>query len=121
MSSFDDNDDRNRKAPVDERGSVRSRVTRHMTRLLVPSVIGLGACNNNTVVCDPLPPPMDASTEGPDANPVACDPLPPPIDAGGIGLDDAGQSPDGSVDAGFDADASPVVCDPLPPPNDAGK
>ena len=40
-------------------GSVRRRVTRHLRSLLIPGILGLGACKN-PVVSDPVPPPFPA-------------------------------------------------------------
>jgi hypothetical protein len=73
----------------DSRGKVRSRVARHLKTLLIPGVMGMGACNKggeSPVVCDPMPPPMQ---------------------------DDAGM-PQHSVDA---SPPPPVVCDPMPAPS----
>ena len=95
--------------------SVRRRVQRHLKHLLIPGLLSVGACKSrNEVVCDPLPPPIEATSNGapPDAGPpppVVCDPLPPPP----LPLD--------ADTPGPDAGPPPVVCDPLPPPQrDAG-
>ena len=66
---------------------VRSRVLGHLRRLLIPGVMGLGACKGTEpapVVCDPMPPPADAEPpqDHPDAQPppVVCDPMPAPVE-----------------------------------------
>jgi hypothetical protein len=79
----------------DPKSPVRSRVERHLKRLLIPGVMTLGACKPSkvdSVVCDPMPPPIDANAGPPGdagavAPPINEDPVPPP-----------------------------VVCDPMPPP-----
>jgi hypothetical protein len=92
--------------------AVRGRVERHLKRLLIPGVMGLGACKAtkvDSVVCDPMPPPVDANAgAAPDASaeeafppPVVCDPMPAPVDAG---------------EAARERQPPPVVCDPMPPP-----
>ena len=125
MASFDEKDPDKKEPPA--KSDVRSRVARHMTRLLVPSIIGLNACGC-TSVCDPLPPPDDGGATGPkdggtedastpsdagavhdagkDAS-IVCDPLPPP--------EDGGEPSDGGSDEDASQDAA-VVCDPLPGP-----
>jgi hypothetical protein len=109
-----------------EPGAVRSRVERHLKRLLIPSVMGLGACKAtkvDSVVCDPMPPPVDANAgaasdagevvpaSGEDAFPpsVVGDPMPAPIDAGGATRKRVSPSRDRTS-------PPPVVCDPMPPP-----
>lgn len=94
MASDDDRGEKTGKPS--EPSEVRNRVTRHLRKLLIPGVIGLGACKSSDpgVVCDPMPPPatadptapprgdQDASIpQPPDTNappPVVCDPMPAP-------------------------------------------
>ena len=73
--------------PQDKSGKVRSRVARHLQKLLIPGVMGMGACNKcgeTSVVCDPMPPPMQDDAGMPQQRvdaappPVVCDPMPPP-------------------------------------------
>jgi hypothetical protein len=86
------NDDKQGKS------AVRGRVARHLKHLLIPGVIGLGAC------------------KGTDQTPVVCDPMPAPMDAGGAppeGADSGVLVPTPKAD---DAGPPPVVCDPMPAP-----
>lgn len=94
MADNDDRDEREGK-PGDTGGDVRKRVIRHMRKLLIPGVLGLGACKSSDpgVVCDPMPPPATATTTGPG------------------GEQDAAPSPTGPATA-----PPPVVCDPMPAP-----
>lgn len=99
MASDDqqDNGKRENQGPSD----VRRRVTHHLRKLLIPGVMGLGACKNpdTPVVCDPMPPPVDGGAAAPPGNnpednaveagpgtppqneppPVVCDPMPAPV------------------------------------------
>jgi hypothetical protein len=106
-----------KKVRKGEPGAVRGRVERHLKRLLIPGVMSLGACKAtkvDSVVCDPMPPPVDANAgaEG-DAGAfppsVVCDPMPAPIDAGGATRQRIPPSRDRTS-------PPPVVCDPMPPP-----
>ncbi len=97
-------DQRDDQAREDQQPSpVRRRVTRHLRNLLIPGVMGLGACKNadTPVVCDPMPPPADAGAAGP------------PSGA------DAEAATDAATEAAPTAAPSqppPVVCDPMPAP-----
>jgi|WetSurMetagenome_2_1015567.scaffolds.fasta_scaffold898735_2 hypothetical protein len=81
-------DDKNEQQPAADRtGKVRSRVARHLKALLIPGVMGMGACNKcgeTSVVCDPMPPPMQDDAGMPQETadaappPVVCDPMPAP-------------------------------------------
>lgn len=94
MADNDNRDEREGK-PADTGGDVRKRVIRHMRKLLIPGVLGLGACKSSDpgVVCDPMPPPATAPTTGPG------------------GEQDAAPPPTGPATA-----PPPVVCDPMPAP-----
>ena len=92
------------------KGVVRQRVKKHLHKLLVPGLIGLGACKGSggggDVVCDPLPDPSYSPEAGP-----------PPDDPGTVLVpidEDAGLPPDEPVEP--DVVQPPVVCDPLPMP-----
>jgi hypothetical protein len=114
-----------KKVKRGEPGAVRGRVERHLKRLLIPGVMSLGACKAtkvDSVVCDPMPPPVDANagagdagevvpTSGGDAFPpsVVCDPMPAPIDAGKAWRQRVRPSRDRTIPPS-------VVCDPMPPP-----
>ncbi|HQP36303.1 MAG TPA: hypothetical protein PLI95_14035 [Polyangiaceae bacterium] len=94
MASDDDRGEKTGKAS--EPSEVRNRVKRHLRKLLIPGVIGLGACKSSDpgVVCDPMPPPATA------------DPTAPP-----------GGDQDASIPQPPDTNSPPpVVCDPMPPP-----
>lgn len=96
MAHHDDRDDGSSK-PGEKGGDVRKRVTRHLRKLLIPGVLGLGACKSSDpgVVCDPMPPPATTDTTGPAGN------------------QDAAPPPDTSADRPV---PPPVVCDPMPAP-----
>jgi hypothetical protein len=92
------------------KGVVRQRVKKHLHKLLVPGLIGLGACKGSSsggdVVCDPLPDPSYSPEAGP-----------PPDDPGRVLVPVEGDA-DVPPDKGNEPDAGPppVVCDPLPMP-----
>lgn len=85
----------------DVKSPVRARVKRHLKHLLIPGLMGLGACKSSggDVVCDPLPAPPLTDTAAPPDGPYA---EPPPVEE-----QDAGKQ---------EPEPPPVVCDPLPPP-----
>jgi hypothetical protein len=92
MSS--DNESKVKTRPADK-SPVRQRVARHLKRLLIPGVMGLGAC------------------KGTESTPVVCDPMPAPQDAGAGPADDTSTA---VPTATPDASPPPVVCDPMPAP-----
>jgi hypothetical protein len=81
------------KSDKDTKSAVRRRVEKHLKKLLIPGVMGIGACKSTEppVVCDPMPAPADAAApptetttppaEQKDATPppVVCDPMPAPM------------------------------------------
>ena len=97
--------------------TVRRRVVRHLRSLLIPaSVIGLGACKEHSVVCDPMPPPSGTPTTTPETTsappPVVCDPMPAPSIV--TTTTSAPVAP--TTTTTRTATRHPVVCDPMPPP-----
>ena len=80
-------------------GPVRRRVARHLRSLLVPGILGLGACEN-PLVNDPVPPPTTGTPET----------RTPP------GTTTAATATTTTSSTTTPTETPPVVCDPMPRP-----
>jgi hypothetical protein len=114
----DERDEDGKSQALVSAGTVRGRVIRHLRGLLLPGVLGLGACKEtSSVVCDPMPPPTGTSTAGlPTTStetattpPVVCDPMPPPPPT-------VSATATTTTRPATTSRRTPVVCDPMPPP-----
>jgi hypothetical protein len=115
-----DDHDRTDKEPEEtHKPSARERTVKHLKGLLVAAAgatLAAGSCcsgsqtQTDPVVCDPLPPPIEA-----DAGPDEVQPGQGQDQGGGEGgltITDGGSPPPYQPPP----DEPPVVCDPLPPP-----